>query len=325
MRYDRRLVKIVVFGQEQRVGALEGEHVIDLNRAGARMSSQANADARLPASLEAFIGLGDQALDEARRAIEHARSSEPDGLAVHPAASVKLHAPWARRRVACAGGNFGDHLRGMESGSTTIEEVVSRARDRGQWGFWKVPDAIRGPEEDVPFPSHCTYLDYEGEAAIVIGKRGKDIPADLIDDYVWGITLLNDWSKRDGARADRPMSYNLAKNFDGSTSMGPCIVVGELEAQDVDVETRVNGQTRQSYNTRDMVWSFAEILEFLSVDFTFVPGDVISGGTAKGTAADQTKRLPDGTRPLDLFLKVGDVVEVSSPKIGTLRNRLVRA
>jgi 2-keto-4-pentenoate hydratase/2-oxohepta-3-ene-1,7-dioic acid hydratase in catechol pathway len=65
------------------------------------------------------------------------------------------------------------------------------------------------------------------------------------------------------------------------------------------------------------------VLEFLSRDFTFVPGDVISGGTAKGTAADMTKNNPDGTKPTDLFLKKGDVVEISSPQIGGIKNKLV--
>jgi 2-keto-4-pentenoate hydratase/2-oxohepta-3-ene-1,7-dioic acid hydratase in catechol pathway len=72
-----------------------------------------------------------------------------------------------------------------------------------------------------------------------------------------------------------------------------------------------------------VVFSFAEVVEFLSRDFSFVPGDVIAGGTAAGTAADKTKRAPDGSRPKDLFLKVGDVVEVASPQIGALRNRIV--
>ena len=119
------------------------------------------------------------------------------------------------------------------------------------------------------------------------------------------------------------MSYNLAKNFDGSTSMGPCIVVGELHPQDVPVETRINAELRQRYNTSEMIWSFGEILELLSQDFTFVPGDVISGGTNAGTAADKSKKGPDGVKPLDLFLKPNDVVEVSSPPIGALRNRIV--
>jgi len=139
---------------------------------------------------------------------------------------------------------------------------------------------------------------------------------------VWGITLLNDWSKRDGMGSPRPMSYNVPKNFDGCTSMGPCIVVGELAAQNVDVQTCVNGQVRQAFNTRDMIFSFGEVLEYLSRDFTFVPGDVISGGTAAGTAADKTKRAPDGSRPKDLFLKPNDHVELSSPAIGSLANRI---
>ena len=141
---------------------------------------------------------------------------------------------------------------------------------------------------------------------------------------VWGITLLNDWSIRDGmGPASRPMSYNLAKNFDRSTSMGPCILVGKLDPQDVDVQLEVNGQQRQSYNTRDMIFSFGEVLEFLSRDFTFVPGDVIAGGTSVGTAADQSKPGPDGSRSRGLFLKVGDIVRLSSPGIGVLSNRIV--
>jgi 2-keto-4-pentenoate hydratase/2-oxohepta-3-ene-1,7-dioic acid hydratase in catechol pathway len=105
--------------------------------------------------------------------------------------------------------------------------------------------------------------------------------------------------------------------------MGPCIAVGEAAPANVDLETSINGEVRQHFNTRDMVFSFAEVLEYLSRDFTFVPGDMIAGGTAAGTAADKTVRAADGTRPKDLFLKVGDVVAVSSPQVGTLANRIV--
>ena len=100
-------------------------------------------------------------------------------------------------------------------------------------------------------------------------------------------------------------------------------MVGELDCQNVDAQTKVNGQVRQSFNSRDMIFKFGEVLEFLSKDFTFVPGDIISGGTAKGTAADQTKKNADGTRPTELFLKPGDSVEVSSPQIGSIANKLV--
>ena len=124
-------------------------------------------------------------------------------------------------------------------------------------------------------------------------------------------------------QSDRAVSYNLQKNFDGAASMGPCIVVGELDQQNIDVETRVNGTVRQSYNTSEMIWSFGEVLEYLSQDFTFVPGDVIAGGTSAGTAADKSRRSADGRRPIDLFLKIGDVVEVSSPQVGALANQIV--
>jgi 2-keto-4-pentenoate hydratase/2-oxohepta-3-ene-1,7-dioic acid hydratase in catechol pathway len=214
--------------------------------------------------------------------------------------------------------------RAGEGEVVTLDSITQRTRANGQWGFWKVPDEVAGPDDEIPYPKRTEYFDYEGEAAIVIGKRIKDASASQLRECVWGVTLLNDWSIRDGmAPGSRPMSYNLAKNFDRSTSMGPCIVVGELDPQNVDVSLRVNGHERQSYNTREMIFDFGEVLEYLSRDFTFVPGDVIAGGTSVGTAADQTKRGADGSRPKELFLKVGDAVELSSPGIGVLCNRIV--
>ena len=204
-----------------------------------------------------------------------------------------------------------------------IAKAHAAARSKGHWGFWKVLDEVAANGDEVPFPKKTEYLDYEGEVAIVIGKRGKDIAASQVADYVWGVTLVNDWSCRDGMGIPRSMSYNGAKNFDRSCTIGPCIVVGELDFQNVPAQTRVNGQLRQDFNTKDMIFNFGEVLEYLSKDFTFVPGDIISGGTAKGTAADQTKRNADGTRPKDLFLKPGDVVEISSPQIGSISNKLV--
>jgi 2-keto-4-pentenoate hydratase/2-oxohepta-3-ene-1,7-dioic acid hydratase in catechol pathway len=332
-------MKIVIFGPERRLGALADDCVIDLNRGLARYLQERGdrnpneqAGERLPPDLKSFIEGGAIALENARQVIEHfAGFGGDDGgelsKVVHSRSTVKLHAPWPERRIACVGGNYAAHLVGMWAnrlGRTdiTVDEVAREARKAGQWGFWKVPAEIAGPEDRIPFPKRVTYFDYEGEVAIVIGKRGKDIPVDQARHYVWGVTLFHDWSIRDGGGTDRAVSYNLQKNFDGAASMGPCIVVGELDPQNVDVETRINGVVRQSYNTREMIWSFGEVLEFLSRDFTFVPGDVIAGGTSAGTAADQSRRF-GGERPLDLFLKIGDVVEVSSSQIGALSNQVV--
>jgi 2-keto-4-pentenoate hydratase/2-oxohepta-3-ene-1,7-dioic acid hydratase in catechol pathway len=312
-------MKILVFGPQRRVGALVNDRVIDLNR-GAE---------QLPARLLDFIEAGAPALAQAQRVIDQFANTAPgnDGV-VQALAAVQLYAPWPERRIACVGGNYAAHLRGMWAnrlGKTdiTVEEVAVEAKKAGQWGFWKVAAEVAGPGGTIPFPKRVTYFDYEGEVAIVIGKRGKNIPANKITEYVWGVTLFHDWSIRDGGGTDRAVSYNLQKNFDGAASMGPCIVVGETGQQDVDVETRVNGVVRQSYSTKEMIWDFGEVLEYLSQDFTFVPGDVIAGGTSAGTAADKSRRSPDGKRPLDLFLKVGDTVEVSSSKIGALSNKIV--
>ena len=204
----------------------------------------------------------------------------------------------------------------------------SRSRERpagGRWGFWKVPAAVPGPGDEIVYPRRTEYFDYEGEAAVVIGKSFKDLSGDRLEEYVWGITLVNDWSLRDGVdnqpEVPRPISYNLAKNFDRSRSMGPCIVVGELTPQ--SVESRRGSMARcASISIRaTWVWSFAEVMEYLSRDFTFVAGAVICGGTAAGTTADKTKPGPDGTRARDLFLKPDDLVEVYSPSIGILDNR----
>jgi 2-keto-4-pentenoate hydratase/2-oxohepta-3-ene-1,7-dioic acid hydratase in catechol pathway len=308
-------VKIVVFGPDMRVGALVENKIVDLNK----------ADSSLPANLADFIAAGRPAIAKAKKAL-----AKPKASAVKPAKGTKLHAPWAGKRIAMVGGNYPDHLAKMNANmhglpftEESIAKANSEARQRGHWGFWKVLDRLSNATDNVPFPKRTQYLDFEGEVAIVIGKKGKDIPASKVKDYVWGVTLVNDWSIRDGRGTPRTMSYNTAKNFDGSCTMGPCIVVDEVDFNNVDCETRVNGELRQQFNTRNMIFNFGEVLEFLSQDFTFVPGDVISGGTAQGTAADSTKNNADGTKPKDLFLKKGDVVEVSSPQIGSVKNKLV--
>jgi 2-keto-4-pentenoate hydratase/2-oxohepta-3-ene-1,7-dioic acid hydratase in catechol pathway len=215
-------------------------------------------------------------------------------------------------------------MQSAQGGETvTAQQMYEKVRSTGMWGFWKVGRDTVGTDEEVMYPSRTQRMDYEGEVAVILGKAGKDVSQAQARDMVWGVTLLNDWSIRDGRGQPRGMSLNLAKNFDTSTSMGPCIIVGELDPQNVDAQTIVNGEVRQKYNTREMVFSFAEYIEYLSQDFTFLPGDVVSGGTGSGTAMDSSPRTPDGGSAPDRFLKPGDAVEVSSPQIGVLRNKIV--
>ena len=303
------LMKIVVFGADRRVGALQDGQVIDLNA----------ADELLPSDLRRFIAAGPAALELSAETLERVRGGGREGV-VQPVGSVRLHAPWASRaRIACAGGNCAEHLAGAQAAisgrSVTAEEVHRESRAAGPWGFFKVLDHVAGPEEEVTYPARATRFDYEGEVAVVIGRPARDVVAERAADVIWGVTLLNDWSIRNDMGQPRILSFNLAKNFDGSASLGPAIVVGELDPQDVALEVRVNGELRQSFRSRDMIFSFAEYLEHLTRDFTFQPGDVLAGGTGPGTAMDTS-------RP-DRFLSSGDVVEVSSPAVGVLRNRIV--
>jgi 2-keto-4-pentenoate hydratase/2-oxohepta-3-ene-1,7-dioic acid hydratase in catechol pathway len=203
-------------------------------------------------------------------------------------------------------------------------DAYQEIRKAGFWGFWKLGREIVGPEGELVYPERCNRLDYEGEIAIVLGKRGIDLKPGQLKDYVWGVTMLGDWSIRaPQERAGGPFNFVFAKNFDASCSLGPCIAVGEADPTNVDLETLVNGERRQHFNTRDMVFTFGEYLEYLSRDFTLYPGDIISGGTAAGTAADSSELLPDGSSAPERFLKPGDVVEMNSPAVGALRTQVV--
>ena len=336
-------MKIVVFGPYKRTGALHDGSVVDLSYACAKhlrermgeTSPIEMAEALVPSNLARLIEGGPRALDSAQKALDHLFGQAQDKLGprgerlVHPAADVKLHAPRPdNARIACAGGNFADHAAAMATkmrGKPFEGDAREEIRKSGFWGFWKLNREIVGPEGDLVYPERCNRLDYEGEIAVVLGKRGVDLKPSQLKDYVWGVTMLADWSIRAPREPAGGGSLNFAfpKNFDNSTSMGPCIAVGETDPTATDLETLVNGERRQRYNTRDMVFTFGEYLEYLSRDFSLFPGDIISGGTAAGTAADSSALLPDKTSAPERFLKPGDVVEMKSPAIGTLRTRVV--
>ncbi len=218
-------------------------------------------------------------------------------------------------RVACAGSNFQSIASAWRAATTATSKPFI-------WGFWTVSDAI-GPEDDVIYPARCDRLDYEGEAAIILSKGGKDLKPDDLKSSVWGITLYCDWSIRSPREPLGPMNFAIPKNWDTSWSLGPTIAVREFDCNTIDIETYVNNERRQKHNTGEMTFSFAQYLEYLSRDLTLKPGDIIASGTGEGTAADASPVGPDGVQPPDLFLKVGDQVEVRSPQLGSLRNKIV--
>jgi 2-keto-4-pentenoate hydratase/2-oxohepta-3-ene-1,7-dioic acid hydratase in catechol pathway len=335
-------MKIVVFGPDKRTGALHEGNVVDLSHACAKYlrervgeaSPREMAEALAPSNLARLIEGGPRALEHAQKALDYLFGQAQDKFGprgetlVFPATEVRLHAPRPdNARIACAGGNFADHAAAMAvkmRGRPYEGDAYQEIRKAGFWGFWKLAREIVGPEGELVYPERCNRLDYEGEIAILLGKRGVDLKPGQLQDYVWGVTMLGDWSIRaPQERASGAFNFAFPKNFDTSCSLGPCIAVGEADPTNVDLETLVNGERRQRFNTREMVFTFGEYLEYLSRDFTLHPGDIISGGTAAGTAADSSELLPDGSSAPGRYLKPGDLVEMNSPAVGSLRTRVV--
>ena len=344
-------MKLAVYGA-QRLGLVVGDKVIDLQQATAvYVSSQVGsshpreeAEAIVGHTLTGFLERGGAALHIARKVLRFA-SENLDGLEgpqgeriVFPMSQTKLSAPVtesSKFKIMCIGANFADHFVGLASNMAaamggekkelTLEGARVQALSAPPWGFYKMGGSVSNPEEGVPYPSRTKLLDYEGEVALMIGKRGKDIKRENLLEHVFGYTLFDDFSLRDNMDKG-VLNFARVKNFQGSGALGPIVTLKDeaLDPQDIDFSTSVNGEVRQRGNTKDMIRGFAEWVEFLSADAELNPGDIITSGTCAGTAVDSSARDKDGNPRTEKFLKVGDVVEVSSNRIGgTLRNRIV--
>jgi 2-keto-4-pentenoate hydratase/2-oxohepta-3-ene-1,7-dioic acid hydratase in catechol pathway len=166
--------------------------------------------------------------------------------------------------------------------------------------FIKPPSAAIGPGGEIIYPSSSKHVDYEGELAVVIGKRAKNISSSFASDYILGYTCFNDVTARDLQQKDG--QWTRAKSFDTFAPLGPWIA--DIDPSELDIRTRVNGIFKQDSNTSDLIFSVPRLVEFISQIMTLEPGDVIATGT------------PPGVGPL----KSGDVVEIEIEGIGVLRN-----
>jgi 2-keto-4-pentenoate hydratase/2-oxohepta-3-ene-1,7-dioic acid hydratase in catechol pathway len=180
-----------------------------------------------------------------------------------------------------------------------------------------MPDTVIGPEETIPWPPFTDKLDHELELAAVIGKKGKDIPKDRALDYIFGYTIWNDVSARDVQPRELPIGMGpaKAKDWDGSNVLGPCLVTAdELDAGNLWMVVRVNGEVWGEDNSGNMYHTFADLIAYASQAQTIYPGEVFGSGTAAGGSGVE----------LDRWLKEGDVVELEVEGIGVLRNRIGR-
>jgi len=182
--------------------------------------------------------------------------------------------------------------------------------------FMRTPLSLVPHGEGVLIPRESEQLDYEGEIVLVIGKTGRRIAEAEALAHVAGLTIMNEGSVRDWIRHGK-FNVTQGKNFDRSGGLGPWIQtdLSDVDVKDMRIETRVNGELRQTDTTASMAFSFARIIEYVSAFTTLLPGDLIATGTPTGAGArfDPPK-----------WLREGDVVEVEVEGVGTLRNTVSR-
>ncbi len=184
--------------------------------------------------------------------------------------------------------------------------------------FLKSPTAVQDPGGPIVLPRHLRsdQVDFEAELGVIIGYKCKNVSRDEALDYVLGYTLANDVSARDWQKTWGGSQWSRGKTFDTFCPLGPCYVTrGNLKnPNDLAISTRVNGVTMQQSNTRDMIFSVAELIAFLSGSTTLEPGTLILTGTPEGVGM--------GRKP-PVWLKPGDQVEVEIEGIGVLHNPVI--
>ena len=265
-----------------RFGRLDGETVTDLT---------ASFDGRLAS------------LSDAANAGALAELYAADGASV-ALADVTLTAPLpSPGKIICVGVNFPDRNAEYKDGQSAPANPSL---------FIRFPGSFVGHGDDLRRPPESEQLDYEGEIAIVIGAGGRRIEAANAWDHIAAVTLCNEGTIRDWVRHAK-FNVTQGKNFEKSAAMGPGLLAftGPDMLADIELTTRVNGEIRQQDRTSRMIFSFTDIIAYVSTFTPLKPGDVLVCGTPTGAGArfDPPK-----------WLKPGDIVEISADGLGTLSN-----
>jgi 2-keto-4-pentenoate hydratase/2-oxohepta-3-ene-1,7-dioic acid hydratase in catechol pathway len=314
-------------GRHQRLGGVTTEGIVDLNFACAlslsksgEMRPQVLADAVLPASMLQFLQGAETARSYAVRALQligeaghrHPLGVNDETLIYNPD-QVRMLAPLPNPTSLRDFFAFEDHVRmGFEKRGEPMPQ---------EW--YEIPvyyksghQNIIGTDQEVLWPSFTEKFDYELELAIIIGKRGRNIPAEKAAEYIAGYTVMNDFSARDIQRKEMKVRLGPAKGKDWCTAIGPVLVTPDEigDPYDLRMTARINNETWSEGNSRAMYWKFEQMIEFLSKDDTLLPGDVIGSGTV-GTGCGLE---------LNRWVKPGDVIELEIEKIGVLRNKVVK-
>ncbi|MAE95834.1 MAG: 5-carboxymethyl-2-hydroxymuconate isomerase [Deltaproteobacteria bacterium] len=285
-------MKLVTFSHDgsTRIGVAEGDEVVDL----------AASAPELPTEMVAFLRAGESALEAARAAVAA-------GGARLPRVQVHLESPILRPpKILAIGVNYGDHIEEAKEGGMKIPEYPVL--------FNKQSTSAHPPFDPFHLPRASSALDYEGELAVVIGKPCRHVPRDRAHEVIAGYTVANDVTVRDWQL--RTPTFTIGKSFDTHCPMGPWILTPDEfgDPHTHDLKTWVNGELRQSSNTKHLVFDCFHLIEHLSTAFTLEVGDVISTGTPGGVGI--AMKPPS-------FLVEGDVVRVAIEGLGEIENSVV--
>lgn len=210
-----------------------------------------------------------------------------------PLSQCRLLAPAEPSKIVCVGKNYYDHA--VEMGEGVPDHPIL---------FLKGSNVINDPNAAITAPDFVTRVDYEGELAVVMGKRAKDVKVDQAKDYILGYTCFNDVTARLVQKEDG--QWTRGKSMDGFGPCGPWIT-DEVDPRDLAITTRLNGQVVQHSRTSQFMHDVYQLIEFITASMTLEPGDLIATGT------------PAGIGPM----KDEDRVEVEIEGIGVLSNRAV--
>jgi len=273
-----KAVRFVGPAGEPRLGALEGETVFDAG----------------PSGPGGFV--------PSPEGWEQVQSA---GGPARPVSDLTLLHPVIPGKIAAIGLNYRAHAEESNLDPPDVPVV-----------FAKFGSSLIGPGAPIVIPREETRPDYEGEVAVVIGRRTYRASAQSAREAVGGITAVNDVSGR-RAQLETPLrQFTLGKSFDTFTPMGPCIASPDgFDLEDIDVRTTLSGEVMQQSNTRDLIFSIVELIVYLSAGVTLEPGDVIATGTPSGVG--------DGRKP-PRYLREGDIVEISVGGVGELANPVTR-
>jgi len=294
-----RLIRFLHLGAES-YGLLTEEHIVRLPTLAHTLKSH------LPPTLEGLIGLSEEGIRTVEQLMLDSTNSEKREATLKTGDVTLLAPVSAPPKIICLGLNYKGHAE--EIGAKIPDEPVI---------FMKPRTAIVGPNEPIIRPNFVKKLDYEGELAIIIGKKGRNIPVSEAKKYVFGYTAFNDVTAREIQFKDK--QWTRGKSFDTFAPIGPCITTPDQigDVGNLNIRTKVNGELRQNSSTKNMIFNVYEVLHHISLVMTLEPCDIIATGTPAGVAAF--------TKPKPKFLSPGDLVEVEIENIGNLRNRVVEA